>query len=483
MRRFLGSALVMALVLAATPAGAAVKNVIIMISDGWGQCQLDATAYWHGERQPYEAGGPWHRLAMSTYMINEGWEHPPYGGDGFAGIHGYDPEKAWSDWNYQQNHVTDSAAAATAMSTGHKTYQGAIGYGVGDGTDGGRERLRHVSETAESLGLATGVVTSVMLSHGTPAGFCAHAIQREQFVPIAREMVHECGLEVIMGAGHPEFDRNGRPEEPDTARAGAWVFVGGRETWRDLKAGTAGGGAPWTLVDDLAGFETLAAGGEVPARVFGVAPVRHTLQWERDGLPSYNDPESPYATPLIETVPSLALMTRGALNVLERDEDGFFLMVEGGAIDWAGHGRTLGRLIEEQDDFNAAFDVVVDWVEAESGWDETLVVVTGDHECGFLWGPGVDPGDPETWFAPIVDNGPGVMPGFRFYSAPAGPDHDAGHSNEVIPFFCRGHGSERLLAAADETDPVMGSYLDNTELARIVFDLYDELARERREVD
>lgn len=483
MKHTIGWTLVLALILAAAPADAAVRNVIVMISDGWGQSQLDATAYWHGERQPYESGAPWHRLGMTTYMRQEGWEHPPYGGNGFAGIHGYDPAQAWSDWEYQQNHVTDSAAAATAMSTGVKTYQGAIGYGVGDGTDGGRERLRHVSEAAESLGLATGVVTSVMLSHGTPAGFCAHNIQRENFAAIAREMIYDCGLEVVMGAGHPNYDRNGGWAPGDSTRAGYWAFVGGLETWLDLEAGTAGGETPWTLIDDLAGFKRLATGGDVPARVFGVAPVRHTLQWERDGLTTYNDPEPPYATPRIETVPTLALMTRGALKVLERDTDGFFLMVEGGAVDWAGHGRTLGRLIEEQDGFNAAFDAVVEWVEAESGWDETLVIVTGDHECGFLWGPGVDPGDAGTWFAPIVDNGRGRMPGFRFYSEPNGPDEDAGHSNEVIPFFCRGYGSERLLAAADETDPVMGPYLDNTELALAIFALYDELAGERREAE
>ena len=90
--------------------------------------------------------------------------------------------------------------------------------------------------------------------------------------------------------------------------------------------------------------------------------------------------------PKIPIVPNLALMTKGALNVLDNDPDGFFLMVEGGAVDWANHANQLGRLIEEQNDFNDAVDVAIEWIKANGGWEKNLLIVTGDHECGYLTG-------------------------------------------------------------------------------------------------
>ena len=96
-------------------------------------------------------------------------------------------------------------------------------------------------------------------------------------------------------------------------------------------------------------------------------------------------------TPLNTTVPSLALMTKGALNVLDNDPDGFFVMIEGGAVDWANHANQLGRLIQEQNDFNDAVDVAIDWIKANGGFEKNLLIVTGDHETGYLDGsqPGV----------------------------------------------------------------------------------------------
>ena len=92
--------------------------------------------------------------------------------------------------------------------------------------------------------------------------------------------------------------------------------------------------------------------------------------------------------PLNTTVPGLATMTEGALNVLDNDEQGFFLMVEGGAIDWAAHANQTGRTIEEEIDFNKAVDAVIYWVQRNSNWSETVLIVTGDHETGTLYGPG-----------------------------------------------------------------------------------------------
>jgi len=454
--------------LSASAASEAVpRNIVIMISDGWGYNQLDAVAYWNGERAVYEKDRGWHRMGMSTYMVLMGGESRPYGGDDFTGVYGYHPDRAWSDWFEMQNYATDSAAAATAMSTGVKTRKGAIGL------DPEGNRLRHLVEWADEKGKATGLVTSVQLSHGTPAGYSAHNVSRDHYDEIAREMIEDSGLDLIMGAGHPDYDNDGRYLAPEPERPWRWICVGGPETWQALREGRAGAPEPWTLIESREEFESLALDSDPPARVLGVARAADTLQEQRSGSAPYNDPEPPYTRPFNEGVPSLDVMALGALNVLSRDEDGFVLMVEGGAVDWAGHGRVLGRLIEEQNDFNAACEAVLQWLGDRGETGSTLLVVTGDHETGFLWGEGVLADKPETWFTPVQDRGPGVMPGFRFYSEPGGPEADAGHSNSLIPLFARGPGAERLANMARGRDPVRGPYLDNTDLAKVLIELLD----------
>ena len=154
-------------------------------------------------------------------------------------------------------------------------------------------------------------------------------------------------------------------------------------------------------------------------------------------------------------------MTRAALNVLDNNPSGFFLMVEGGAVDWACHNQQLGRCIEEMFAFNQAVQAVVEWIDVNSNWDETLVIVTGDHETGYLWGP--DYGPPAAW-NPVINNGPGMLPAARFYSKK--------HSNSLIPFFAKGNGSDKFVASATRADPSRGAYFDNTDIAEVIFSLW-----------
>ncbi len=415
------------------------KNVIVMISDGMGYNQVVATDYFqHGATgtQVYE----WFpvRVGMSTYS--------------YSGT--YDPLQAWGLFSYVKTMATDSAAAATAMSTGVKTYDAAIGVDVN-----GRP-LYHVTQAAEKRGKATGVVTSVEWSHATPAGFVAHNEHRNNYEAIAREMINDSAVDVVMGAGHPLFDDNGSPRVTASYR-----YVGGQATWDALVAGTAGGDADgdgdadrWTLVQTKAAFEDLAAAESTPTRVCGTAQVHTTLQQMRRG----DTRAAPWVEPLNDTVPTLQAMTRAALNVLEEDPDGFFLMVEGGAVDWACHGNQPGRTIEEQIDFNAAVEAVVAWVEQNSNWGETLLVVTGDHETGYLWGPGTGANaDGSGSWLPIINNGRGVQPGMQFNSGD--------HTNSLIPLYAKGSAARHLRERATGADPVRGRYLDNTSIAEVVF--------------
>ena len=193
--------------------------------------------------------------------------------------------------------------------------------------------------------------------------------------------------------------------------------------------------------------------------MIGVARVATTLQQGRAAAADVDDAavEAPFTAPLNEGVPTLAEMTRGALNVLGADPDGLLLMIEGGAVDWAAHANQCGRMIEEQIDFNRAVEAVVAWVEANSTWEETLLVVTADHETGFLNGPGAD----DEW-CPLPSCEAGTAPAVRW--------HSGGHTNSLVPFFARGAGAERFIARATGDDPVRGRYLDNTDLAAVLFD-------------
>lgn len=414
---------------------ASAKNVIVMISDGMGYNQLDAASlYQYGStgKQLYEHF-PF-KYAMSTYSA-DGW--------------GYDTNLAWAGFDYVKSHATDSAAAATAMSTGVKTYNAAIGL------DADGNPVEHVLERAEELGKATGVVTSVQFSHATPAGFVAHNEHRNNYEQIAKEMILSSATDVIMGAGHPWFNNDSQPKEkPNTFK-----YVGGEAVWSALDTDTVTIGAdadgdgindPWTLIQSKSEFQNLA-NGKTPKRVIGVAQAYTTLQQSRSG----DDKADPYAVALNENVPTLEEMTKGALNVLDNDNDGFFLMVEGGAVDWSGHANQSGRVIEEQIDFNKSVEVVVDWVNKNSNWGETLLIVTADHETGYLTGPGSNP----TW-EPLVNNGAGNLPGMQWNSG--------SHTNSLIPFFAKGEAARLFMSCADEYDLVRGHYIDNAEIAEAI---------------
>jgi alkaline phosphatase len=417
------------------------KNIIVMIADGWDYHHIDASSYY---QYGSAAGQVYNKFpfgyAMSTYMAYDE-DDPCYGTS-------YDPVLAWSIFDYVKTCPTDSAAAATAMSTGVKTYKGAIG------VDLDKQPVQHVLELAEMHGKATGVITSVEWTHATPAGFAAHNISRDNYAEIGQEIVYESAVDVAMGAGHPWYDADGQPK----ATPNTFKYVGGETTWDDLVAGTAGGDAdgdgvddPWVLVQTREEFQALMDG-PTPGRVLGTAQVYQTLQSNRSG----DGDADPYVVPLIETVPTLEEMSRAALNILDDDPDGLFLMIEGGAVDWASHGNQSGRMIEEQIDFDYAVQAVVDWVKANSNWGETLLIVTGDHETGYLTGPGSDPG----WM-PIVNNGAGNLPGMEW--------HSGDHTNRLIPLFAKGKAARRFRSYVDGKDPIHGRYLDNTDLAEVIF--------------
>ncbi|WP_324650138.1 alkaline phosphatase [Georgenia sp. H159] len=439
------------LVALALPAGAAVAapstapagpdNVIVFIGDGMGYNHVASTNLFETGQTDYQvstdASGGVRALPGEAVQVYETWDAVAMATHQYG--NSYDPQRAWADFGYVRENATDSAAAGTALATGVKTLNGVIGL------DHEGNRIENLSERAIATGRSAGVVSSVPFSHATPASYVAHNADRNDYHGVATEML-DSDLSVIMGAGHPEFD-----DSNNRLAAPSYTYLTEADYAR-AKDGRTG----LTFIEDEAAFEALAAGEDVPERVFGLAQVASTLQ---QGRAVQGEENLPYDTPLNAGVPDLPTMTEGAINVLEQDDDGFFLMVEGGAIDWTGHANDTARNIEETQDFNAAVEAAVEWVESaesEAAWEDTLIIVTADHETGYLAGADSDP----TW-TPMT-GAAGELPVVDWYSG--------NHTNALVPVFAKGIGADTLLARATGTDEVRGAYLDNTDLANVLLE-------------
>ncbi len=406
------------------------KNIIYMIGDGMGYGHIASTNLYESGQSKYIVEGPFgkdtareldgesvqayedfNRLSMATYSASSGK---------------FDPEQAWTNHDYFKSGATDSAAAGTAMATGTKVNNGVLGV-----SDYGHA-MENISERATREGKAAGVVSTVQYNHATPAAFAAHNKNRNNYLKIGQSMI-DSDLSLIMGAGHPEYDDNAQK-----LAAPSYEYTT-EENLAKLRDGSAG----WEFAENTETFEKWANGEvEEGKKYFGLAPVATTLQQHRDEGAPKND------------VVDLPTMTKGALNVLGQDKDGFSVMIEGGAIDWAGHANQTGRDIEETQDFNAAVDAAIDWVEQNSSWDETLLIVTADHETGFLSGPDED----NSWNK--MTGTAGSTPNVGWYSED--------HTNQVVPFFFKGAGSEDIKAKVSGRDYVRGDYIDNTTVANLV---------------
>ncbi len=443
------------------------KNVILMIGDGAGYPCWIATAMFQGKfdaqtsRTQLVVDEPgWLHLAASTYPLSLSTK-PRRSGEQDPEVV-YDPEKAWDrvvGYSWLVKTATDSAGAGTAISTGRKTYNNAINW-----SDWDQPLEPTLVEIAKSLGKSTGVVTSVQWSHATPATLGGAKVpKRDDYETIARQMLSSGVLDVIMGAGHPQYDNNGQPLPEDKHD---YRYVGGRDIWQSLEAARAQPGGTYLGFRPVVTKEEFAAlcSGETPPKVVGTAAVGSTLQASRVSPQPLEigtqagptEPElPPFVDPMNTEVPTLATMVCAALHVLGKNPNGFFLMVEGGAIDWANHANRPDRMIEEMIDFLGAIETVVQWVESHSNWGETLVIVTADHETGLIWGPQSD----RVPFQPLEDHGHGNLPGLRYNSTQ--------HSNSLVPLFARGIGAEDFVNWVEGTDPVRGQYVHLTSIFRV----------------
>ncbi|MCG6187939.1 alkaline phosphatase [Maribellus maritimus] len=279
------------------------KNVIFLIGDGMGVAQV-----------------------FSGITANHGRLFL----DNFKHI-GFSQTQSASDF------ITDSAAGGTALSTGVRTYNGAIG------VDTEKKPIKTILEKAEEKGLATGLVSTSTITHATPASFIAHQPNRNMYEEIADDFL-KTDIDVFIGGGKAHFTQR----------------KDGRNLVEELKQ------KGYQFEEDIENIKKVKEGKLVGLTEEGDAG---RLEHRKDMLP---------------------VSTETAINILSNNKKGFFLMVEGSQIDWGGHAGSTIYIVEDMLDFDKVVGKALDFASKNG---ETLVVVTADHETG---GMAITGGDFET---------------------------------------------------------------------------------------
>lgn len=289
----------------ANPSTEPPKNVILLIGDGMSQAYVDAASmYAHGETgQLFMQSAP-NQAIMTT--------------DSLGGV------------------TTDSAAAATAMSTGHKVFNGVLS--LLSPIDGLKVEtsLEHYQDRCKS----TGLVGTSYVNHATAGAFASHVGSRTDIDEIARQFFTETKPNVMLGGTASGIT-------PEVAQANGYAVVTNKA---ELNA--------------IVPAQTTHLSGQ-----FGYGHMGYEYDDSLGMVSFYKD------------MPHLSEMASHAVKVLAQDDDGFFLMIEGSRIDHAGHENNIQRAIMEVLEFDKTVEEVVSWASERN---DTMVIVTADHDTGGL---------------------------------------------------------------------------------------------------
>ena len=318
------------------------KNIILMIGDGMGISQISAGMIANGNKLNLE------RFKKIGFHKNQSHDEL----------------------------ITDSAAGATAISCGKKTYNQAVG--VNPDTIA----IESILETAHKAGLATGLVANATITHATPAAFFAHQDWRKKHRENAIDLVDGDAVDMFIG-----------------------------------------GGKKWFVTEDSSRnmFQELLDKGYVYA-----AHLEEAEKVEANRFFSFTADDEPLALK-DGREPYLTKASQILVSKLAKDEDGFFLMVEGSQIDWGGHDNDAEYIVTEMLEFDEAVGAVLDFAEKDGN---TLVIVTADHETGGFAVNGGKKDGSEMKYAFTSDV----------------------HTYELIPVFAYGPGDDDYMGIYDNTD-------------------------------
>ena len=280
------------------------KNIIMIIGDGMGPAYTTAYRYFSDNPNTEII----EETVFDRYLVGSSSTYP-------ARVSGY---------------ITDSAASATALSTGVKSYNNAVGVDVN------KKEVQTVLEWAKLQGKKTGVVVTSQINHATPASYLAHNEHRYNYNAIADSYIDDgIKADLYLGGGWKYFIRDDRNLVNEFKQAG------------------------FHYINNYDGLNHLPSEKPVLGLFANVG-----LPWALDDVTSHK----------------LTTMTKAALSKLENTQ-GFFLLVEGSKVDWAGHSNDIAAAMAEMEDLAKTVEYIETYVDSHP---DTLVVMTADHSTGGL---------------------------------------------------------------------------------------------------
>lgn len=314
------------------------------------------------------------------------------------------------------NIITDSSAAGTALSTGEKTKNGMLCIAPDSTT-----RQKSIAYKIHEAGYSVGVMSNTPINHATPASFFGHNVKRGNYYEIGKE-IPASGFEFFAGGGllHPMGK-----DSCETKSLYEIVAEGG-----------------YTIANGYADFQAKKDADKI-------------VLVQREG----SDQICPYALGRPEGALTLSQIVEAAITVLERNPKGFFMMAEGGLIDWTAHSQDLAGTIFEMLDFDQAIAVADAFYEKHP--DETLIVVTADHETGGI-ALGRKGYNYDLTVIDKIKNASASTDVEQYMNDPKSIDSvneearigwtTTSHSGGPVPVWAKGVGSQRFAARQDNTD-------------------------------
>ena len=292
----------------------------------------------------------------------------------------------------ERHPYTDSACAATSMCAGIKTYNGAINVSPSG------KQVATIAHRAQLAGYGVGAVSSVPISHATPAAAYGHNVHRNDLQDLTRDLLglpsisHPqrplAGLDVLIGGGFGVDRTEDADQGTNFVPGNAYMTAANRKTV-DI-----GQGGRYVVASRTAGKNGAkhlqeaalhaARNGHRLLGFFGVGSAKGHLPFATangDYQPALGREKSAEQYDMADLIenPTLAEMTTAALTVLQTRPKGFWLMVEAGDVDWANHDNNLDNSIGAVNSGDRAVKVITDWVQQNSNWQESLMIITSDH--------------------------------------------------------------------------------------------------------
>ena len=320
-------------------------------------------------------GGPNERIAVDTFPVS-----------GIVLTHSKDAI------------VTDSASSATAFSTGKKTNNGALGL------DQDNQILENFTEKIDKYGYVSSLISTSEITHATPAAYASHVDLRWKTDEISLQMM-DSDVMTILGGGRHFFI----PEEMGGKRSDEVNLLEEIESSHTIL----------TKKSDMDSFDHSNKG-----KVVGL--------FADEALRDAETPDNHSLEPTSSEKLEFALKRSGQFT--SDGCKGFFVMVEGSQVDWAGHANNLDYLKREMQDFDEAVKTALDFAKSNQ---ETLVIATADHETGGLL---IEPATPTNYTSPEVK-----------FSFNTGIGYGS-HTGVPVPVYAYGPGSENFTGTLDNTD-------------------------------